>query len=478
MNKIEFLHNIDKYKGEDHSTFLQHYGILGQKWGQRRWQNPDGTFNEAGKERYFGQPKRNPKGTVFISGSSKTQFDDNEFYRKNLPGPIQNKIKEYMKQGKTILVGDAPGIDRQVQDFLKANNYKDVEVYSPGKQTRYSANPEWKVNHVDVPNAEEGSGEWLRGKDEAMTERATEGLAITIEDGAQATRNNIDRLKSQDKSVNVFELKKDGNDNWTENNEDKIGGLYKMSPWEKKSEKNRKLDLMDEYEKNKKSMSKEEFKQWKEDTIKKERQIKLDKEEFAKLQDLKEKIAKGKKLSEKEYNKLSEEGKKIYDASKEMKENGWDIESKKDNPDSKYTQKVDLVFTKKLDNKDFGDKFTVYQKDLKDIKGLNDKANKAMEFLNKKDSYNKIVNDLLEQQYKYYQDVSKRENRKNIMTKSEFFESEKPYVKEVGFDTWGGGDGSIGIDFVPKNPNTFWFGYGFEVWVDPSTGKVTDYYQS
>ena len=33
---------------------LYHHGIKGQKWGQRRWQNEDGTFNEAGKKRYFG----------------------------------------------------------------------------------------------------------------------------------------------------------------------------------------------------------------------------------------------------------------------------------------------------------------------------------------------------------------------------------------------------------------------------------------
>ena len=32
---------------------LYHYGIKGQKWGVRRWQNSDGTFNAAGKKRYF-----------------------------------------------------------------------------------------------------------------------------------------------------------------------------------------------------------------------------------------------------------------------------------------------------------------------------------------------------------------------------------------------------------------------------------------
>lgn len=32
---------------------LYHHGIKGQKWGERRFQNPDGTLTEEGKKRYY-----------------------------------------------------------------------------------------------------------------------------------------------------------------------------------------------------------------------------------------------------------------------------------------------------------------------------------------------------------------------------------------------------------------------------------------
>ena len=34
------------------SDYLMHFGIKGQKWGVRKYQNEDGSYTEAGKERY------------------------------------------------------------------------------------------------------------------------------------------------------------------------------------------------------------------------------------------------------------------------------------------------------------------------------------------------------------------------------------------------------------------------------------------
>ena len=183
---------------------LFHYGVKGMHWGIRRYQNVDGTLTPLGKKR--------KRETVFVSGSSKTQFEDSGYYRKDLPKDVRKKINEYIKNGDKIIVGDAPGIDRQVQDYLKKKRYKNVEVYGPGnKQVRYSANKKWKTKLIDAPEFEENSPEWLAKKDKAMTKVATKGLSIVLDDGSMATKRNVARLLSQHKNVDVYELNKEYN---------------------------------------------------------------------------------------------------------------------------------------------------------------------------------------------------------------------------------------------------------------------------
>lgn len=183
----------------DDGTFLYHYGIPGQKWGVRRFQNFDGTYTEEGKKR--------KRQITFISGSSKTQDTSSEYYRKTLPKEIQKEIDKCIKRGDKILVGDAPGIDRQVQDYLARQKYKRVEVYSPGTTARYLANSNWRSRLVDAPEFEVGSKEWLAKKDIAMSKAATRGLAVVLENGgAGATRKNVERLLNDNKDVKVYEL--------------------------------------------------------------------------------------------------------------------------------------------------------------------------------------------------------------------------------------------------------------------------------
>ena len=146
------------------SDFLAHYGVKGMKWGIRR--------------------KRSHSNEIlFVSGSSKTQDKSSPYYRRKLPKMVRQNLKWSMKNGDKIIVGDAPGIDRQTQDYLKKKRYDNVEIYGPGKQVRYSANKKWKTNPIDDPDHEPMSPEWLAKKDIAMTNRATKGLAVILDNG-------------------------------------------------------------------------------------------------------------------------------------------------------------------------------------------------------------------------------------------------------------------------------------------------------
>lgn len=70
-----------------YEQYLAHYGIKGQKHGNRRFQNEDGSLTEAGKIRYgigkgHGQKKDVPESDTWKKKESKYLSDD-ELNRRN-----------------------------------------------------------------------------------------------------------------------------------------------------------------------------------------------------------------------------------------------------------------------------------------------------------------------------------------------------------------------------------------------------------
>lgn len=190
---------------------LYHYGVKGMKWGVRRYQDHSGKYSDHGR-------LHRRKEAVFVSGSSKTEFEDSGYYRKKLPKPVRDELDACMKRKARIVVGDAPGIDRQTQRYLKKVGYRKVTVYGPGKKVRYSADKRWQTKPIDAPEYEEGSKEWLAKKDIAMEKAATTGIAVVLDEGSKATRKNVERLVANNKNVKVYQLSKNGEleDRWIE----------------------------------------------------------------------------------------------------------------------------------------------------------------------------------------------------------------------------------------------------------------------
>lgn len=93
---------------------LTHWGVKGQKWGRRRYQNPDGSLTAAGRERYGTKEsfdkqydeniKRNLKATKGLVDSSKnlteqTQriYDDKKSKKtKKMKAKAEQEIRDHV----------------------------------------------------------------------------------------------------------------------------------------------------------------------------------------------------------------------------------------------------------------------------------------------------------------------------------------------------------------------------------------------
>ena len=68
---------------------LYHHGILGQKWGVRRFQNLDRTLTEEGKKRYSKNPAyeyRNRYGETNDYGKERQRAVDERFFKETSIG--------------------------------------------------------------------------------------------------------------------------------------------------------------------------------------------------------------------------------------------------------------------------------------------------------------------------------------------------------------------------------------------------------
>ena len=73
-------------------TELYHYGVKGQKWGIRRYQNPDGSLKKGHKKRYGEWP---PKGkTIFESDKT------DSFRLRRKDGTVDYAVSTYSNIGK------------------------------------------------------------------------------------------------------------------------------------------------------------------------------------------------------------------------------------------------------------------------------------------------------------------------------------------------------------------------------------------
>lgn len=183
---------------EGDENTLEHYGVKGMKWGIRR------TPEQLGHHKIFKKSNGgsyNSKDTVFISG--KVKFDE------PLPNTVKDELNRVVSSNSKIIIGDAPGADTRVQDYLSEIGYKNVTVYTTDDVVRNNVGG-WNVQKISG-DGKETEREIRRQKDIAMTVASTKGIVISSDDDRidSATSLNVQRLIDSNKSIQFYDFKKD-----------------------------------------------------------------------------------------------------------------------------------------------------------------------------------------------------------------------------------------------------------------------------
>ena len=130
---------------------LYHYGILGMRWGVRRYQKKDGTLTNSGKKRYDKEMERLKAEEKIIKNKNRTQSKlekletkrkSVEELKKNSNKPKEKSVKEY---------SDAE-LRERVNRLQLEKQYKDL---SPKQVSIGKTVVNRIVKNVVVPAAEE-----------------------------------------------------------------------------------------------------------------------------------------------------------------------------------------------------------------------------------------------------------------------------------------------------------------------------------
>ena len=121
---------------------LAHHGIKGQKWGIRRFQNPDGTRTAAGKKREkIGMAEGKPVGVKLANGDI-LFVDSNELRKYGPDKTVQNtlarnkeaerkknktKLSDEERELEKELLKDDPDYARALKAIKKKGNYGSIK---------------------------------------------------------------------------------------------------------------------------------------------------------------------------------------------------------------------------------------------------------------------------------------------------------------------------------------------------------------
>lgn len=112
----------------DYSDDLQHFGTKGMRWGERRFQNPDGSLTELGRQRYGVGGERSARGTKHdLNKLDREQTNAKANYDYYNAKSVRSIAKAKKKLKKAKSSGDEESIAKATARLDKAQNSRSTQ---------------------------------------------------------------------------------------------------------------------------------------------------------------------------------------------------------------------------------------------------------------------------------------------------------------------------------------------------------------
>jgi hypothetical protein len=131
---------------------------------------------------------------VFIGGSRRVS---------RLNSAVRARLDKIIENELPVIIGDANGADKAVQQYLHSKHYNNVEVFCSGTVCRNNLG-HWHTRLISTDTHNRGR-QFYAAKDRAMADEAAYGLMVW--DGkSTGTLLNVLRLLRQEKKVAIYNV--------------------------------------------------------------------------------------------------------------------------------------------------------------------------------------------------------------------------------------------------------------------------------
>jgi hypothetical protein len=163
---------------------LRHHGILGQKWGVRRYKNADGTLTNAGKARYDKDVQRNNQKKKKDRADEDALRDPSRWVKEDLTR-TKNAVDSTARMARTV---------KEIRNNAQSKKTYDLSKMSDNELRQHINRMQMEEQYTRLMN--DRAQEVKSGRDYVDSVLSVSGQVLTVASSAVGLAFAIHQLKN------------------------------------------------------------------------------------------------------------------------------------------------------------------------------------------------------------------------------------------------------------------------------------------